>query len=539
VTRPQKSIVEKANVNALGDMAKPLRESADKLAESAARVHDTVYAFDWDGLAKNAADGRADRELTQDRTVAADLHTLADAYENGKNTMQPMIDGLKSTARGLEGDNFSVSEDWVVKDNFDYAAARKLANLMGVDDAELDSIQSQRANEAATNTVNLQRLADELGTADTNTAAAIQNAIAALNGANGPKLALPPGLAPGQSRNLGPVAGTGANGNPGAADLGEIVRLPNGQYVAILGDSYTGDGAQKGTHYPSTAVPVTFDAQGKAHFGAPLTGPDNTNVLFPLPPSAIAAGANNTLPAGSITTRDGRTYMMVVGTNTDKGLAPVGGSWLVEVNNNPGGGWRPIEGSYRQWDSIPNSSKAPGEPALISNPDRPPTQISGYQANDGRVYIAADGFDRHQGVTLYSVDPDHITDRGAWQPWTGQEFGTPGQPAATISPGNFGELSLRDVEGRPILSGFNPADGNTEVRVGSGIPTGIFDTSQMTVVAGRGDWNHPVPGQSPQNYGGYIMPGATLDNMGVLVSQWNTNTGNPYEVEQFQIHPNY
>ncbi|WP_205874470.1 hypothetical protein [Mycobacterium camsae] len=45
----------------------------------------------------------------------------------------------------------------------------------------------------------------------------------------------------------------------------------------------------------------------------------------------------------------------------------------------------------------------------------------------------------------------------------------------------------------------------------------------------------------PQNYGGYIMPGATLDNMGILVSQWNAtpvNPGIPYTVEQFQVHPN-
>ncbi|WP_165701843.1 DUF4185 domain-containing protein [Mycobacteroides abscessus] len=48
------------------------------------------------------------------------------------------------------------------------------------------------------------------------------------------------------------------------------------------------------------------------------------------------------------------------------------------------------------------------------------------------------------------------------------------------------------------------------------------------------------PTRVPQNYGGYIMPGATLDNMGILVSQWNTtpdNNGIPYTVEQFQVNP--
>lgn len=542
MSRPQKSVVSKANATALADMAGPLRAAANQLAESGERVHETVYDFDWEGLSRNAADTRADRELMQDRTVAADLHALADAYENGKNTMQPMIDGLNNKAQGLEADHFAVSEDWVVTDTYDYAAAKKLAKLMGLDDSDINAVQSQRANEAATETVTLQRLADELGTADTNTAAAIRAAIAALSGSNGPQLALPPGLAPGQVRNLGPVAGTGAHiPGIGAADLGEIIRLPSGQYVAVLGDSYRGGQMGDGEHFPSVAVPVTFDAHGRAHFGAPLTGPDGSNVLFPLPQAAKNAGANNALPAGSITTRDGRTYMMVVGTNTNEGLAPQGGSWLVEVTNNPAGGWKPIDGSYKPWASIPNpTAGVPGEPLRISDPAKAPTQISGYQGNDGKIYIAADGFDRHQGVTMYRVDPDHITNRDAWQPWTGHEFGNPEQQPVRVSRDNFGELSFREVDGRPVLSGFNGGTGNTEVRVGNAFPSEIFDKGSSTLVAAGGSWGEPD--RVPQNYGGYIMPGATLDNMGILVSQWNTtpvNPGIPYTVEQFQVNPNH
>jgi hypothetical protein len=37
----------------------------------------------------------------------------------------------------------------------------------------------------------------------------------------------------------------------------------------------------------------------------------------------------------------------------------------------------------------------------------------------------------------------------------------------------------------------------------------------------------------PQNYGGYIVPGSTLDQAIILVSQWNTATGNPYNAQQF------
>ena len=94
-----------------------------------------------------------------------------------------------------------------------------------------------------------------------------------------------PLLARGQARNLGSVAGTGARHGIrgiGAADLGEIVKLPNGRYVAVFGDAFRGRHVGAGPHYPSVAVPVTFDVKGHCRFGPPLTGPHGSRtVLFP------------------------------------------------------------------------------------------------------------------------------------------------------------------------------------------------------------------------------------------------------------------
>jgi Domain of unknown function (DUF4185) len=251
-------------------------------------------------------------------------------------------------------------------------------------------------------------------------------------------------LKPGEARDLGPVAGTGANpGIPGigAADLGEVVQLPDGRYVAIFGDSFTGDRVGAGIHYPSVAVPVTFDDQDRPHFGVPLTGPDGSRkVLFRAP---RRAADKNTLPAGGIRLRDGTTYMMATGTTN---LNPDGGSWLTRVNNAPSDGWRPIRGSWRA-------------------PRAAPTQISGFQAADGNVYVVADSFDRSQGVTMYRADPGHVTDRCAWRPWNGAAWGRPGHAAAPLSRTAFGELSLRRVDGKAVLSGFNQGTGNLEVRV--------------------------------------------------------------------------
>ena len=57
----------------------------------------------------------------------------------------------------------------------------------------------------------------------------------------------------GEVRNLGSIAGTDAHGaipGIGAADLGEVVQLPDGSLVAVFGDCFGGD--KVGTHPRTT-----------------------------------------------------------------------------------------------------------------------------------------------------------------------------------------------------------------------------------------------------------------------------------------------
>jgi len=326
----------------------------------------------------------------------------------------------------------------------------------------------------------------------------------------------------GEVRNLGPIAGTGARGGVpgiGAADLGEVVQLPGGSYVAVFGDSFGGDRVGTHPHYPSVAVPVTFDAAGHPHFGAPLTGPRGSpNPIF-IPPRQ--ARGMNTLPAGSVLV-GGRTYMLVVGTED---LRTRGGSWLVEVTDRPADGWKPVKGSWR-----------PGSYA-----DSGQSQISGYQAADGYVYIVADAFDRSRGVTLYRADPDKFTDRSSWRPYVRGDhaaWGRPGRAPTVISPNSFGELSFREVDGCAVLAGFNVRsgpDGTVEVWVADR-PTDIFSAGVRTVLMQQSD---PAgPNFVAQNYGGYIVPGSTLGRMKIFASQWNTQAdghgvpvGAPYNTQ--------
>lgn len=513
----------------IGDLGKAAHDVATNHADSADFLRSAMQAADWDGesgdTARQAVFSTAGDHDKQAERIKAAATLIETAHQDADTLANKVKDILNYAAEAPAVKVDPATNAVSPPDSYQYMDAETQTKVS-------EKIADLKAR-IADAIIEGDRIDDEL-------AKAIAKASGLPEPAPSPMTTPDLGpLQPGESRNMGPVAGTGAPiDGINAADLGEVITLPDGSKVAILGDSYSGGKQGEGTHYPSVAVPVSFDSQGKAHFGTPLTGPDGKNVLFPLPPEAVKAGANNSLPAGSITVGKD-TYMMVVGTNTAEGLAPKGGSWLVKVTNDPSKGWTVVKDSYKPWDPVENPlAKRPFEPPLISNPNSAPTQISGYQGSDGKVYIAADGFDRHQPVTMYRVDPNQIFNRDAWEPWNGQSFGGQGDSAIPISRGVFGELSMREIDGRPVLSGFNSTTGATEVRVGSGMPTEIFNTAEPTVVAAGGLWNQPVPGQYPQNYGGYILPGSTLNNMGILVSQWNTSTGNPYVVEQFQVNPN-
>lgn len=317
-------------------------------------------------------------------------------------------------------------------------------------------------------------------------------------------------LAAGAFTNLGPIAGTGARtGIPGigAADLGEVIALPNGRLVSVFGDSFKGDkvGGPDSDHFRSVAVPIAgWDKDGRAIYGTPFNrtgGPGSSRILFPPPPEALAIDADtNTLPAGAIVVGD-TTYMLVAGTSS---LIPTAGSWLIEVNDDPASGWPALPGSWRPGDSAPS-------------------QISGYLAADGMVYIVGNCFDRSQGITLYRVASSAVTDRDAWQPWTGTSWGTTTDKPVSISGQQlFGEMSFREVDGHAVLAAFNnsPNVWQVEVRV-SADPTRLFAGSTPVIVAAQ-QHTPALPNFVFQPYGGYIIPGSTLSHMNLVVSQWNT-----------------
>ncbi len=521
---PTKSQVQSWNTDSLEAAAKEWGQRATTLKDSYSKAQHGLENADWTGTAGEQARARLQADATKVHTVIEQIeHAERTATKGAQSIGAAKRDAVKAID-DAEDEMFSVSEDLTVTDRLPKIL---VAPMLLMRELALHAYQAAIRGRAM-----------KLATIDAQVAAALKLISTKLNG-----FKLGPGsdgpgtegsVPPGGVKNLGPIAGTGAQpGIPGigAADLGEIVELPDGRLVAVFGDSFKGDkvGGPDNEHYRSVAVPIVgWDKDGKPIFGRPLNspgGPGTPGALFPPPPEALAIDPNtNPLPAGSFQA-NGKTYMMVSGTS---GLKPTAGSWLVEVSNDPSKGWQPVPGSWR-----------PSYPGL---PGNPPTQVSGYQGKDGMVYIAGDSFDRSQGVTMYRVDPAHAADRSAWQPWTGNDWGQPRDTPAVLSRGqNFGELSFREIDGHPVLSGFNSTPGVNQVEVHvADDPTKIF--AAPPIVAAQQS-SPAAPGYVFQPYGGYIMPGSSLDDLNILVSQWNTQDGPdgkplgaPYDTQQVQVN---
>ena len=323
-------------------------------------------------------------------------------------------------------------------------------------------------------------------------------------------LALPdlPQPDPGQAINLGPIAGTGSPTGAlgaGAVDLCEI--SPGGQ-VALGGDTFSGNAMGDGAWTPSMALHVRPGTLNSNPIQFDRSFPPQGGNLYSEPWPPVPGGSQ--LPAGTVSVF-GIDYAFVARTVN---LQPID-TRLVTIDPN-NAGWQTVPGSWRDagWQ---NGNE---------------TQISGYQDPDGWVYIVADGFARDHSVWLYHCPAESFTDRNTWWAWG---IGDDGNWAWNVAPtplsgDRWGELSLRLIDGMKVLSGFNASTGNVEVRVTDDVTQVLAPGTPMTVVADQ---------QSvPQNYGGYIVPGSTLDQAIILVSQFNTTMNNPYNVQQFVVNLN-
>lgn len=332
-------------------------------------------------------------------------------------------------------------------------------------------------------------------------------------------------LVAGQVTRIGPVAGTGtptADYGIGATDLCEFMEFPSG-ILQICGDSFAGQGVGFGGWYAPVALHVETDS---------INSPDGLRyrgvmgVDKPLLADAKVPGTSQ-LPAGVVSINR-ENYLLIT---TTRDLKPAS-SRLVKAD--------PARGA---WPTVPGSVRPAGYAGGAQS------QITGYydpvptaDSPRGWVYLVANNFDRSSPAYLYRATPQSFTDRAGWQGWSASAGW--GKPPTPLWGDLTGEMSMKQVDGKTVLSYFNSSTGNMEVRVAN-TPTEL-GTAPVTTVVVAGGWPEqadelpePQDNQLAQPYGGYISPGSTLDELRILVSQWNTTPRDtaPYRVIQFAVNP--
>ena len=146
---------------------------------------------------------------------------------------------------------------------------------------------------------------------------------------------------------------------------------------------------------------------------------------------------------------------------------------------------------------------------------------------DDYVYtFGTGGLARDRGIWLWRSKSDKFP-YDYFQPWgydgRAWGWGIPNEQTPIID-GRFGELSFRYLQGNCVLSFFD-VDNYSCSALCAKLPTDDWPRANRVDYA-RGD-------EFPQLYGGYITDDSRLDEpngMKFVVSQWNTQTNDPYHV---------
>jgi hypothetical protein len=312
-------------------------------------------------------------------------------------------------------------------------------------------------------------------------------------------------------------------------DLGASVLAPDGKLVSVFGDTFSGHRVGQGDWRSPVVLIGTGDADHEIVYeraGGP--DPGYARQLWHYIHDDAASGWRR----GGIST--------VIPSD----LLRVGDSLYLHAIVNRGFGnviwteiWRSDDCGV-SWDHLGERAKFPagwhGGHAQCWSWDHDP--------DDGWVYVAATGFQRKQGIILMRVRPAHIGDRTCYVSWgyTGRRWEW-GERATPITPAEerWGELSFRRLgPGRWILGGFFASRYALGYRVVDSPVANMHTTQVQTPVLGCA-WHdeHHEGSRVAQLYGGYVLPGSRLDRtggIGLVVSQWHTDSGWPYRAMQFK-----
>lgn len=295
----------------------------------------------------------------------------------------------------------------------------------------------------------------------------------------------------------------------GGTDLGIPVRQPNGQIAYVFGDTFEQDGVGG----PGWRAPVLLrSAASNLSSGINFTGAAGGSYAKQILAYDHSSADYSTWLPSDVITIGSRMYLHYI---VNQGLGNVRWTQIAYSDDN-GENWT-ISGA--RWDGGVNGGLR---------------QLWTWEEGcDGYVYVLSTSFQRSDPIILHRVPTESILDPSKYEPWgyaNGQWAW--GQPPTPVLEGKFGELSLRRVEHKWVLSWFNAGDYEITVKVFDSPTSNLYEAATYHPIHG-GSWPVQTDTSVPQLYGGYIHPDSTLHELTLIVSQWNTQTNWPYHAMQF------
>ncbi|AWB85033.1 hypothetical protein C3E79_04080 [Corynebacterium liangguodongii] len=293
-----------------------------------------------------------------------------------------------------------------------------------------------------------------------------------------------------------------------SGDLGVMAPLGNGEFAVVFGDSFRGVNLL-GEWLSPVGVVATL-ADGTIQVERPLNaGAGVTQLIAYNRPTH-----NFTLTPSDIINIDGTLYMQ--------------GMWHHGLGNVDTTEIWASRDRGRTWRSV--GATDPGYLGGVGN------LISWERGPDGLIYVVSTSFTRSNPVYLSRFALPDITERTRWQLFDPSTGAWSRDGAPILSGGvKAGELNLRYIDGHWVLAMFNNETLQVEVRASTTLAR-EWDSVPTAVVAKHGPWeNKQSPMNFSQPYGGYIVPGSTLADLNIVISQWNTADNSRYNATQFTV----
>ncbi|MEV6769703.1 hypothetical protein AB0N05_13850 [Nocardia sp. NPDC051030] len=111
---PTPKEVDAWDIPGLQTAATNAADIAHAIVKSSGTMHDTIYSLLWQGVARNSAEGRADREQSQMRAIAMAYDDLSSACSDAARDLADPVATIRSILRHYAVAPVTVAADWTI-----------------------------------------------------------------------------------------------------------------------------------------------------------------------------------------------------------------------------------------------------------------------------------------------------------------------------------------------------------------------------------------------------------------------------------------